>query len=196
MVRLSQAPEPTEGHLIGLVRRVAGGSECALEELYRALEASVFGLSLRLLRDERAAEEATVEVFRRVWDRAETFDPERGKVVAWVLTLTRSAAFEALRSARREARGRVELAAAELVPGDLPGPLAVSTTSETAARVEAALAALPEEQQRALRAAYFGGLSYREVAEALGQPLGTIKTRIRAGLAALRRALAPEGELA
>jgi len=196
MVRLRDSSPPTEGHLIGLVRRVAGGNEGALEELYRACEAPVFGLALRILRDERAAEEASVEVFQRVWQRAATFAPERGKVLAWVLTLTRSTALEALRSRRREAGYRVELGEAELVPGAAPGPLVESATSETAARVEAALAALPVEQQRVLRAAFFGGLSYREVAEALGQPLGTVKTRIRAGLAALRRALAPEGELA
>lgn len=189
-------PLPTEGHLIGLVRRAAGGSESALEELYRACEEPVFGLCLRILRDERAAEEATLEVFQRAWDRAATFDPERGKVLAWMLTMTRSVALEALRTRRREASGRVELAEAELVPADGPGPALASATSETAARVEAALRALPKEQERVLRAAYFGGLSYREVAEAFGQPLGTVKTRIRAGLAALRRALAPEGELA
>ncbi|MEQ1891427.1 MAG: sigma-70 family RNA polymerase sigma factor [Planctomycetota bacterium] len=196
MVRLRDNPEPSEGHLIGLVRRAAGGSESALEELYRACEQPVFGLCLRILRDERAAEEATVEVFQRAWDRAATFDPERGKVLAWMLTMTRSVALEALRTRRRESSGRVELEAAELVAGDGPGPLVTSATSETAARVEAALRALPKEQERVLRAAYFGGLSYREVAEAFGQPLGTVKTRIRAGLAALRRALAPEGELA
>lgn len=196
MVRLRDDRPPSEGHLIGLVRRVAGASEGALEELFRALEAPVFGLALRILRDERAAEEATIEVFQRVWERAATFDPERGKVLAWVLTMTRSTALETLRTRRREASGKVELTEAEFLPGKGPGPLVASVSSESAARVEAALAALPLEQQRVLRAAFFGGLSYREVAEAFGQPLGTVKTRIRAGLAALRRALAPEGELA
>jgi len=196
MVRLHEPAPPSEGHLIGLVRRVAGGNDGSLEELYRALEVPVFGLALRILRDERAAEEATVEVFQRVWGRAATFDPERGKVIAWVLTMTRSAALEALRSRRRETSGQVELGEAEGLSGDGPGPLVASAASESAARVEAALAALPVEQQRVLRAAFFGGLSYREVAEAFGQPLGTVKTRIRAGLAALRHALAPEGELA
>ena len=196
MVRLRETTQPSEGHLIGLVRRVAGGNGAALEELYRAAEEPVFGLALRILRDERAAEEATIEVFQRTWTRAATFDPERGKVLAWILTMTRSAALEALRTRRRETSGRVELELAETLAGDGPGPLLVSATNETAAKVEAALAALPKEQERVLRAAFFGGLSYREVAEAFDQPLGTVKTRIRAGLTALRRALAPEGELA
>jgi RNA polymerase sigma-70 factor, ECF subfamily len=195
MVRLRDAGAPTEGHLVGLVRRAAGGSEPALEELYRAAEEPVFGLALRILRDEKAAEEATVEVFQRLWTRAASFDPERGKVLAWVLTITRSAALEALRTRRRDA-ARTAIDDGPELASESPGPLLHAATGETAAKVEAALRALPREQERALRAAFFGGLSYREVAEALGQPIGTVKTRIRAGLAALRRALAPEGEYA
>ena len=159
MVRLRDDAQPSEGHLIGLVRRTAGGSESALEELYCSSAESVFGLCLRILRDERAAEEATVEVFQKAWARAATFDPERGKVLAWMLTMARSVALEALRARRREASGRVELEVAELLPGDGPGPLVTCASSETAVRVEAALRALPKEQERVLRAAYFGGLS-------------------------------------
>jgi len=196
MVRLLDPASVSEGHLVGLVRRVAGGSEAALEELYRALEQPVFGLALRILRDDKAAEEATVEVFLRLWNRAATFDPERGKARAWVLTMARSAALEALRTRRREGAGKSELAAATELAAELPGPAHAAQTGETAQRVAAALDALPTEQGRLLRAAFFGGLSYREVAEAFGQPLGTVKTRIRAGLTALRRSLAPEGECA
>jgi RNA polymerase sigma-70 factor (ECF subfamily) len=196
MVRLSDGPAPSEGHLIGLVRRVAGGSDAALEELYRLLDEPVHGLALRILRDEKAAEEATVEAFQRVWSRAATFDPERGKVLAWVLTITRSAALEELRSRRREETGKVALEDARELASEAPGPVFTAANGETATRVAAALSALPREQERVLRAAFFGGLSYREVAETLGQPIGTVKTRIRAGLAALRRSLAPEGEYA
>lgn len=181
---------------MGLVRRVAGGSEAALEELYRISEEPVFGLALRLLRDERAAEEATIEVFQRLWTRAATFDPERGKVLAWVLTITRSAALESLRARRRSEATRVALDEAPELVLDGPGPAVQVMSGETATRVDAALRALPREQERLLRAAFFGGQSYREVAAAFGQPIGTVKTRIRAGLAALRRALAPEGEYA
>lgn len=193
---VSLHPSPSESHLIGLVRRTAGSSEGALEELYRVFEQPVYGLAQRILRDERAAEEAVVEVFQRVWSRAATFDPERGKVLAWVLTITRSVALEGLRSRRREQSSRVTLENAAELALEVPGPVAVAASGETALKVDAALRALPSEQERVLRAAFFGGLSYREVAEALGQPAGTVKTRIRAGLAALRRSLAPEGEFA
>ena len=91
-------PRPTEGHLVGLVRRVAGHSDGALEELYRACEEPAYGLALRILRDEKSAEEAVVDVFQRVWVRAASFDPSRGNVLAWVLTITRSVALEGLRS--------------------------------------------------------------------------------------------------
>lgn len=193
MVGARSHPGSTEGHLVGLVRRAAGGSEPALEELYRAFEEPVFGLALRILRDEKAGEEATVEVFQRVWSRAATFDPERGKVLSWILTITRSVALEVLRTRRREASGHTSFDDAPEVVAGVPGPLGRAQASETADQVEQALRALPREQERVLRAAFFGGLSYREVAETLGQPIGTVKTRIRAGLATLRRALAPEG---
>jgi RNA polymerase sigma-70 factor (ECF subfamily) len=193
---LNTRSAPSEGHLVGLVRRVAGRSEAALEELYQHLEEPVFGLALRILRDENAAEEATIEVFQRLWTRADTFDPERGKVLAWVLTMTRSAALEGLRTRRREQGGRVPLTEAGDLAQEGGGPVLEAADGETAVKVDAALRALPREQERALRAAFFGGLSYSEVAVALGQPIGTVKTRIRAGLAALRRALAPEGEFA
>lgn len=188
--------QPSEGHLVGLVRRVAGGNEAALEELYRVFEEQVYGLAQRILRDEKASEEATVEVFQRLWTRAASFDPERGKVLAWTLTITRSVALEALRARRREGAFRTALDDAPEATEERPGPLVRAEASETAVKVEAALRALPREQERVLRAAFFGGLSYREVAETLGQPIGTVKTRIRAGLAALRRSLAPEGECA
>lgn len=196
MVGLQPHRAPSEGHLVGLVRRAAGGSEPALEELYRTFEQPVYGLALRILRDERAAEEAVVEVFHRLWTRAATFDPERGKVPAWVLTITRSAALEGLRTRRREQGRAVALEEAPEFVHDGQGPLVSVSSGETATRVDAALRALPREQERLLRAAFFGGQSYREVAVAFGQPIGTVKTRIRAALAALRRALAPEGEFA
>jgi RNA polymerase sigma-70 factor (ECF subfamily) len=195
---MTHAPASTasEGHRVGLVRRAAGRSEAALEELYRDLEASVHGLVLRIVRDEKAAEEATVEVFERLWARAASYDPARGRVLAWVLAIARSVALETLRTRRREAGRALDLEEALDVPAPTPGPAALSTRGETAVRVDEALRALPREQERVLRAAFFGGLSYREVAETLGQPVGTVKTRIRSGLAALRAALAPEGGLA
>ena len=196
MVRFEPDVAPTEGHLVGLVRRVAGRSEPALEELYRAFEEPVYGLALRILRDERAAEEAAVEVFQRLWTRAATFDPARGKVAAWALTIARSTALEALRTRRREESRSLALDETPELVLDAPGPVSAAARGETATRVDAALRALPREQERLLRAAFFGGQSYREVALASGQPIGTVKTRIRAALAALRHALAPEGGFA
>lgn len=185
-----------ETQLCELVRRVAAGEESALEALYRELEEPVHGFAARLLQDPGAAEEATVEVFTRVWERAATYDPERGHVIAWVLTMARSACIERLRSKRRESSAQRSLDEARELAAELSGPPSHAEVGETAARIQGALRALPREQADLLRAAFFGGLSYRQVAETFGQPLGTVKTRIRAGLAALRRSLAPEGERA
>src|SRR5262249_557525 len=140
----------TEGHLVGLVRRVAGRSEAALEELYRTFEEPVFGLALRILRNEKEAEEACVEVFQRVWTRADSFDPERGKVLSWIVTITRSVALESLRSRRRDQTGRVVLEEAGELAVDAPGPFADAVSGETAAKVDAALRQLPREQERLL----------------------------------------------
>ena len=137
-----------------------------------------------------------IETFTRVWSRASTYDAERGRVTAWVLTMTRSQCLERLRTKRRESRDRLALEAAKGVPDVHPGPQSSALAGESAARVQGALLELPREQEELLRAAFFGGLSYSQVAEAFGQPLGTVKTRIRAALTALRRSLAPEGECA
>jgi RNA polymerase sigma-70 factor (ECF subfamily) len=189
-----RSPSSAESELSALVRRVAAGEEDALEQLFRALEEHVFGFALRFSRDGAVAEEVTVDVFARLWSRAASYDPERGRVIAWVLTMTRSVCLERLRSGRRAAGAEVPLEAARALTDRLPGPASRAQSGETAGRLQGALLRLPREQEELLRAAFFGGLSYSQVAEATGQPLGTVKTRIRAGLAALRRALGPEND--
>jgi RNA polymerase sigma-70 factor (ECF subfamily) len=111
--------------------------------------------------------------------------------LAWLSTLARTRAIDAWRARRRQAQRHEALdTQAELLVCEEPGPDALGLLAERAARVRTAVDALPPEQRRALQAAFFSGLTHTEVAAALGQPLGTVKTRIRAGLAALRAALA------
>lgn len=184
-----------ENDLQDLIRRVASGDEGAFGALYDASRRRVFGLALRILRDAHAAEEATLEVFAQVWRESGRYDAAQGSVLAWIVTLARTRAIDLLRSrsrvARREGRKLEE-------GGDAldraPGPAESARKGERAERVRAAVRALPIEQRRAIEASYFGGLSYSEAAGLLGEPVGTVKTRIRAGMATLRRALAPEGE--
>jgi RNA polymerase sigma-70 factor (ECF subfamily) len=170
------------------------GDEQALELFYDATSARVFGLALQILRDRAAAEDATLEVFTQVWKQAGRYDPSKGGPLGWLLMLARTRAIDLMRSRGRTASREESLQAAISIADGSSGPEATTIEQEDAARVRSALAKLPIEQREALLAAYFAGMSHSEVAKALGQPLGTVKTRIRAGLQQLRRLLEENGE--
>lgn len=183
-----------EDPLQALLERAAAGDDQALAQLYDATSHRVYGLALRILRRKEPAEEATLEVYTQVWRRGAQYDAERGSVLGFLLTLARTRALDLLRRGAR----RAELEQ----PFDEPVHSQESNTRLEAAprdvyavqRMQLALAALPLEQRAAIEAAYFGGLSHSEVAQALNQPLGTIKTRIRDGLTTLRRVMAVRQE--
>ncbi len=172
-----------------LVALVARGDEPALAELYDRVGRVAYGLALRIVRDERLAEDAVQEGFLAVWRTAAAFRAERAKASTWILTLVHRRAVDLV---RREERRRAEPLPDEisLRPGDDEAP-----TDEAAwlrferERVQAALAKLPDMQREAIELAYYGGYSQSELAERLGVPLGTIKSRMFAGLARLRELL-------
>ncbi|MFN0009718.1 MAG: sigma-70 family RNA polymerase sigma factor [Planctomycetota bacterium] len=179
--------------LAPLVARVALGDEESLRALYEATGPLVLGLASGILKEETESEETLVDVFVQVWQQAGRYDPVRGSVVSWIAMLARTRAID---RRRRGLRNHVIALPSEgdrigrYAPRETaPGPAEVFQGGEDRARMKQALAALPSEQRRAIEAAFYGGLSYSEVARELGEPLGTIKTRIRAGLAALRRNL-------
>jgi len=181
-----------ESSSAGLMGGVAGGDSAALAALYDATSRQVYGHVLRILREREAAEEVTLDVYMHVWQNASTYDAGRGSVEAWLHTLARSWAIDRLRArARHTARHAPLDVVAELEDPAL-GPEAEVVGNDTARRVRQALRDLPPAQRRAIAAAYFGGLSYIEVARFLGEPEGTVKTRIRVGLSALRASLAGE----
>ena len=179
--------------LVALLGRIAERDEAAFARLYDQTSRRVFGLALRILRDRDAASDATVETYWTVWQKARSFDPRRGRPLAWMLTVARSRAIDRLRAQRRrsanEERGRewIELA------DPAPGPEAASAHGERCVLLKAALESLPEEQRIAIETAFFSGLSHSEVAAELGEPLGTVKSRIRLGLGSLRRRLGEIG---
>lgn len=183
------------GTLERLMEEVAAGDEGALGALYDSTSRRVFGLVLNILRDHHAAQEVTLDVYTRVWQQARRFDASRGSAEAWLLTLAHNQAIDRQRSLRRRAARESPLEPEFDLPDPQPDPEAASSDADLALRVRRALRSIPEEQRRAIVAAYFDGLSHTEVAEALGQPLGTIKTRIRSGLLALRRALVAAGDV-
>jgi len=181
--------------LENVLRDIAAGDQLAVEALYDATSRRVFGLVLSILRDHHAAEEVTLDVYTRVWQQASRFDSSRGSAEAWLLTLAHNLAVDRVRARRRLAGRESELDPEWEIPDGRPSPEAMSTDADLAYRVRVALQGIPEEQRRAIVAAYFGGLSHTEIAAAFGEPLGTVKTRIRSGMSALRRALAAKLEV-
>jgi RNA polymerase sigma-70 factor, ECF subfamily len=192
-------PGPPDPTLAACLARVAHGDEAALRTVYDALAPRVLGLAQQILRDRAVAEEALVEVFAQVWRQAGRYEPIKGSVTTWICTLARTRAIDLRRQRQRHAMRQADLPDAEIEffvdPGD--SPLSSAAAQDRAELIQHALDDLPGEQRRAVVAAFFGGLSHTEIATAFGQPLGTVKTRIRSGLAALRTALATvEGEVA
>lgn len=178
--------------------RVAGGDERAIGDLYDRFGRLVYSLALRITRDATAAEEVTQETFVRLWRSAASFAPERGNVQSWLLRITHNLALNEIR--RRQSRPVVadqfdwDVDGAALPSLDESGnPETMAWLRERAALVRAALQQLPAAQRRAIDLAFFGGLSQAEVAAALGDPLGTVKGRIRAGMQRLRELLAAAG---
>jgi RNA polymerase sigma factor (sigma-70 family) len=170
-----------------LVALVARGEEPALAELYDRVGRVAYGLARRVLRDDRLAEDAVQEAFLAVWRGAGAFTAERAKASTWILTLVHRRAVDLV---RREERRRSEPLA------DETRDAAASGSAEAAAwlgfereRVQSALQLLPDAQREAIELAYYGGFTQSELAERLGQPLGTIKSRMFAGLARLRELL-------
>jgi RNA polymerase sigma-70 factor (ECF subfamily) len=173
-----------------LLSLVASSDDQALAELYDRFGRVAYGLALRILRDEALAQDAVQEAFLAVWRSADRFLAERAKASTWVLTLVHRRAVDLVRREDRR-RGEPLESAAE--------PAAPSTTEDEATLgferrvVQEALAQLTPEQREALELGYYGGLTQSELAERLGQPLGTIKSRMFAGLTRLRELLAEAG---
>lgn len=174
-----------------LIERAAARDEEALAGLYDESSGLVYSLALRILGNEADAEEVTLEVYTQVWRCAADFDRARGTAGAWLTTLARSRAIDRLRSgAARRAKERDLPAAGEISdPGLLPD--AAGEASEQNRLIREALGMLPAEQREAIELAYFSGLSHSELAARLGQPLGTVKTRIRLAMMRLRKILEP-----
>jgi RNA polymerase sigma-70 factor (ECF subfamily) len=179
-----QEPGPTDGDLI---RRVARRDASAFETLYRRYARPVFGLALRRLGDRMRAEDAVQEVFAAVWRSARTYKPERGAGAPWLYAVARNAIVDRSRS-RGDTPGEIPDA-----PAAEPGPEEQTETAYISWRVHRALEDLPQKERDVIELAYYGGLSQSEVADFLGIPLGTVKTRTRAGLGRLADLL--EGEL-
>jgi RNA polymerase sigma factor (sigma-70 family) len=164
-----------------LVALVARGEEDALAELYDRFGRTAYGLALRVVRDAELAEDVVQEAFLSLWRSAGRFVPERSRAGTWLLTLVHRRAVDLV---RREERRRAEPIESTPEAADAAAEEAPWLRLERE-RVQAALASLPDAQREAIELAYYGGFTQAELADALGQPLGTIKSRMFAGLARL-----------
>ena len=172
-----------------LVERLAAGDESALADLYDRYAGFVFALAVRTLVDRQAAQDVLQEVFVALWEHPERIRPERGTLRGYIGTVTHRRAVDVIR--REESLARRELRAARLV-ADEPDVAEAVIRADTAHRVQAALGTLPATQREALELAYFRGHTYRQVAEVLGIPEGTAKSRLRLALARIARSLGPD----
>ncbi len=177
------------------MKAVAEGDPEALADLHGRHGAAVFALCIRMLHDAEEAEEVLEDVFWHLWRHAGRYDRARGSVIAYLVTLARSRAIDRLRARERRTRLRSEIADATLDEGSAgasalgPTPLRDALSRERRARVRLALAELSAVQREAVELAFLEGLSHLEISQRLGEPLGTIKTRIRSGLLRLRDSL-------
>ena len=173
-----------------LLALAAREDEQALAELYDRYGRTAYGLALRVLRDPVLAEDAVQEAFLTIWRTASRFMPEKGRASTWILTLVHRRAVDAVRHEQRRRTDSLELAAEPSVEGGVEEDAWLRLQRE---RVQAALRHLPDAQREALELAYYGGFSQSELAERLGQPLGTIKSRMFGGLSRMRELLGEPG---
>jgi RNA polymerase sigma-70 factor (ECF subfamily) len=167
-----------------LIGEISNGREDAMAELYQRYSSLVYSVALRVLGDTAAAEDVLQEVFMQLWRNPAAFDANRGSLGAWLAVIARNRAIDAVRKRRPESN--VE---------DVVVALDLDLASETARRiaiekVRGVLAGMPAEQRRAVELAFFEGLTHTEIAAKTGEPLGTVKTRIRNALQTLRKVMA------
>ena len=185
------ASDPTD---IGLLQRIAARDTAALAELYDRHNRLLFGLVLRIVRDRGEAEEILQEAFVRVWTRAERYDARIGGPLPWIVRVARNCAIDRLRARRVRATvdtPAIDLAAVEATAAatGIQTPEAAVLDSERRQRLTGALAGLPSDQRQLIEAAFFEGYTHSELAQRFGLPLGTVKTRIRLGMIAMRKRL-------
>lgn len=187
-------PKPDPERLIQLLQSVALGDERAFAELYAVSSANLYGVLLRILRRPDWAEEALQDCFLKIWQRSETYLPERGPALTWLMSLARYRALDLLRMRRSEPAVQIELSAAEEIAplkfvSANPTDEAWMLENEGSQGLSACLRTLRDEERQCLLLVYYEGYTHLELARLLGLPLGTIKSRVRRGLARLRECL-------
>ena len=185
-MRVDAPPEK----LIELITAIGHGDQDALASLYDATSPILYGLLLRMLRRPDWAQEALQDCYLRVWQRAETYTPDKGEPIAWLIGNARYRALDILRSARKRlVRDADEDPIALELPDLAPSPEDRAVESEGLARLNICLRGLSEVQRKSVLLAYYEGYSHQELSAAMNAPLGTVKAWVRRGLAKLRECL-------
>lgn len=176
-----------------LLELIAQQSREALEAFYDRHASAVYSLAMHMLKDSGVAEEVTQDVFLNVWRRASSYQSQRGSVLAWLFSIAHHRAIDELRRRRRE-QAQVQPGAdlTDKLSDDSVDPTEHAATEMERSRLNDALSRLRPEQREVVVLAYFGGLTHSEIARHLGQPLGTVKTRMRLALQKLREVLGPQ----
>jgi len=180
---------PADELQLQLLRRIAAEDREALAELYDQLSGSLFAVSFRILGDSHEAEEVIQDVFVQIWDKARIFEPIMGAPLSWALSITRNRSIDRLRSRQRRARVQDELEKIHETEARTPAPEDPALGGDEVTAIRSAVHTLPFEQRQAIEMAFFGGKTHLEIAEALQEPLGTVKARIRRGMLKLRESL-------
>lgn len=174
-----------------LIQCVAVGDKEALEELYSRYSSSVYSLARFMLRQEALAEEASQDIFLNIWLKASSYNPERGEPRAWIMSVAHHKVVDIIRSRRRNINmtDPKDYETLDLLPSGQMSTADEAELNLERERIRRALTILPEAQREVIDLAYFHGLSQSEIAERLGQPLGTVKTRVRLAMQKLRAEL-------
>ena len=173
---------------IELLQQIGKGDRRSFEQLYDRFSGVLFSTAYRVLNNQEAAEDVLQDVFVQIWEKAPLYDPLRGKPLTWAVTLTRNKSIDRLRSTQRRNRLRDEVEQESLSFEQFDDKSSVDAVDamEKGAMVRAAIAKLSPDQRQAIELAFFSGLTQTEIAERLGEPLGTIKARIRRGMMKLK----------
>lgn len=175
-----------------LMKRIKAGDTKALEELYDLYKSLLFGMIVSIVKKREEAEDLLQEVFMKIWEKAYTFDEERGNVYSWIVTLTRNKAIDRIRSKGYKTQKKASKSVDEpefSLEGDKFDPLETTIFSDRAELVKQALEEIPDKQRQVIEVAYYDGMTQSEISEHLDIPLGTVKTRTRQGLIKLKNIL-------
>jgi RNA polymerase sigma-70 factor (ECF subfamily) len=192
---VSAEPDPTSelNYEIELLRRTGEGDRRSFEQLYERFSGVLFSTAYRVLNNQQAAEDVLQDVFIQIWEKAPLYDSNRGKPLTWAVTLTRNKAIDRLRSVQRRSRLQDDVEKESAIGEQFDGRSSLDAVEgiEQAQLIRDALTKLSKDQREAIELAFFSGLTQTEIAEKLGEPLGTIKARIRRGMMKLRELVEP-----